>query len=219
MEYSKLWSIYDQASTWEEFLMDISRGKSKWIFLEAMETGWRNRIRADLIERFAVQGEEVDILLYRYECIVTAEPALVSTKELKIEMMRRVIEINVLRGFLRFANYTAFDDPDDIIWTIDAELTNLGSGTPTKEECARSYTAITGRIKEPGAVAIPGDTADEIATYLAAQMEMLHQHLVPGDKKNVEIVKEMRKLDELHSTLTGKSFLGPELLERILSQI
>jgi len=217
MEYSKLWRIYKQVPTWEKFLIEISHGKSKWIFLEAIEEGWRNRIRADLIERFSVQGEEIDILLSRYSCIVAAEPASVSTEELKIEMMRRVMEINVLRGFLRYANYTSLDDPDDIIWTIDAELTNLGSGTPTKEECARSYTVITGRVKDPGAVVIPGETADEIATHLVAQIEILHKHLVPGGEKNEEIVKEMRKLDELHSTLTGKSFLGGELHERILS--
>ncbi len=218
MEYSKLWRIYEQDPTWEEFLMDISRGKSKWIFLAAIEAGWGNRIRADLIKRYAVQGDEVDILLRRYLCIVTAEPASASTEELKEEIMRRVMDINVLRGFLRFANYTALDDPDDIIWTIDAELTKLGSGTPTKEECAGSYAAVTGRVKEPGAVAIPGDTADEIATYLAAQMEILHKHLVPGDEKNKEIVTEMRKLDELHSTLTGKSFLGQGIHEqRILT--
>lgn len=217
MEYSKLWLIYKQASTWEKFLVEISRGKSKWIFLEAMEAGWGNRIRADLIERFSAPEEEIDILLSRYECIVATEPASVSTEELKLEMMRRVMDINVLRGFLRYANYTAIDDPDDIIWTIDAELTNLGSGTPTREECARSYTAITGRVKDPGAVVIPEDAADEIATHLAAQMEILHKHLVPGGEKNEEIVKEMRKLDELHSTLTGKSFLGRELHERILS--
>lgn len=218
MEYSKLWSIYKQAPTWEDFLIYISRGRPKWIFLEAIETGWLNRIRTDLIERYDVQGEEVDILLHRYECIVAAVPALVSTEELKTEMMRRVMEINIVRGYLRFANYTAFDEPDDIIWTIDAELTKLGAGTPTKEECARSYTAVTGRVKEPGAVAIPGDTADEIAIYLVAQIEELHKHLAPGNEKNVEIVEEMQKLDELHSTLTGKSILGSELPERILAK-
>lgn len=219
MEYSKLWSIYKQAPTWEEFLIYISRGRPKWIFLEAIETGWLNRIRTDLVGCYGVQEEEVDILLHRYESIVTAEPASVSIEELKAEMMRRVIEINVMRGYLRFANYTAFDDPDDIIWTLDAELTKLGSGTPTKEECARSYTAVTGRVKEPGAVAIPGDTADEIAIYLAAQIEELHRHITPNGKKNVEIVTEMKKLDELHSTLTGKSILGSELPERILAKV
>lgn len=218
MEYSKLWDIYEQAPTWEEFLIYISHGRPKWIFLEAIETGWLNRIRVDLVSRYDVQEEETDILLRRYESIVTAEPTSVSIEELKAEMMRRVIEVNVMRGYLRFANYTAFDDLDDIIWTLDAELTKLGSGTPTKEECARSYTAVTGRVKEPGAVAIPGDTADEIAIHLAAQIEELYRHLAPGGKKNVEIVTEMKKLDELHSTLTGKSILGSELPERILAK-
>lgn len=218
MEYSKLWSIYKQAPTWEEFLIHISRGRPKWIFLEAIETGWLNRIRADLVECYGVQEEEVDMLLHRYASIVTAGPTSVSIEELKAEMMRRVIAINLMRGYLRFANYTAFDDPDDIIWTIDAELTKLGSGTPTKEECARSYTAVTGRVKEPGAVAIQGDTADEIAIYLAAQIEELHKHLTPSGEKNKEIVTEMQRLDELHSTLTGKSILGSELPERILAK-
>jgi len=217
MEYSKLWNIYKQANTWEEFLIDISHGRSKWIFLEAIETGWRNQIRKDLTERYSVSEEEADVLLDRYTCIVMTEPTSVSTEELKAEMMRRVVTINVLRGFLRFANYTAFDDPDDIIWTVDAELTKLGSGTPTKEECARSYTAVTGKVKEPGAVAIPSDIADEIATCLAAQIETLHKHLTQGSEKNVEIVREMQRLDELHSTLTGKSLLGSEFTERSLS--
>jgi len=216
-EYSKLWNIYKQANTWEEFLIAISRGRSKWIFLEAIETGWRNRIHKDLTERYSVSEEEADILLDRYTCIVLAEPSSVSTEELKAEMMRRVVRINVLRGFLRFANYTSLDEPDDIIWTIDAELTKLGSGTPTKEECARSYTAVTGKVKEPGAVVLGITTADEIATCLAAQIETLYKHLTRSNKKNVEIVEEMRRLDELYSALTGKSLLGSELTECILS--
>jgi len=217
MEYSKLWHIYKQASTWGDFLIDISHGRSKWIFLEAIEKGWRNQIEKDLTERYAVGEEEVAVLLDRYTCIVIATPTSVSAEELKAEMIRRVVTINVLRGFLRFANYTALDEPDDIIWTVDAELTRLGTGTPTKEECARSYTAVTGKVKEPGAVVIPSDTADEIATCLAAQIETLHKHLTRGNKKNVEIVEEMQRLDELYSTLTGKSILGSELAERSLS--
>lgn len=211
MEYSELWNIYKRALTWEDFLTTISRGRSKWIFLEAVETGWKNRIRKDLCGRYNVIEEEVDILLCRYESIVVTGPAVASVEELREEMMRRVVDTNVLRGYLRYANYTAFDDPDDIIWTIDAELTKMGSGTPTKEECTSSYVIVTGRVVEPGAVAIPGDTADQIATYLAAQIEELYKHLVPGnEEKRAEIIEEMKKLDDLHGTLTGKSLLGSE---------
>lgn len=211
MEYSELWNIYKRALTWEDFLTTISRGRSKWIFLEAVETGWKNKIREDLCGRYDVIEEEVDILLRRYESIVATGPVAASAEELREEMMRRVVDTNVLRGYLRYANYTAFDDPDDIIWTIDAELTRMGSGTPTKEECTSSYIIVTGRVVEPGAVAIPGDTADQIATYLAAQIEELHKHLVPGnEEKRAEIIEEMKKLDNLHGTLTGKSLLGSE---------
>jgi len=57
-------------------------------------------------------------------------------------------------------------------------------------------------------VAIPGDVADKIATYLAADIEEMHRHLTQNDGKRSEIISEMKELDDLHASLTGKSLLG-----------
>jgi len=211
--YGELWKVYKSASTWGDFVKAISHGRSKWVFLEAIETGWKNRIRKDLLERYDDTSKiEIDTLLLRYESIVYTTPTTVSVIELKREIMRCALTINVLRGYLRHAYFTAFDNPDDIIWTLDEELTTLGTGTPTREECASSYTITTGKVVDPGAVAIPENVADEIATCLAAQIEDLYKHLgtQTRDGRASKIESEMKKLDGLHSALTGKSLLGSE---------
>ncbi len=209
MHYGKLWKIYESTLTWKDFVNTISRGRSRWIFLEALESGWENRIRKDLLERYDAPEAEIELLLQRYESIIATGPTTASASELREEMMKRVLQANIMRGYLRYANYTALDDSDDIIWTIDTGLAELGSGTPTKEECATSYAIVTGKVVDPGAVVIREDTADKIAIGLAAQIEKLHRHLAqPGNKNAPEIISKIRELGELHSALTGKSLIG-----------
>jgi len=216
--YGKLWEIYREASTWEGFIRLVAHGKGKRVLLEAMGAGWHNRIRRDLLERFDVPTEEVDLLLVRYGSIVRATPSSTSTTEMTAELGRMEWQARTLKGYVRRAYYIERDEPDDVVWTIDRVLFSLSPFTPTPIECAESYALVTGKIVNPGAVVLDGEEASEVATYVAIQIEDMQRsfpHLTEGRE---DMVAKMKRLDDVHSALTGKSLLGSEApTEKILS--
>jgi len=216
--YGEMWRVYRNAITWDSFVKEISRGESKWIFLRTMEAGWRNRIRRDLLTRYGVPAEdgvpeeEVNLLLLRYENLVRAAPSTTSADELLAELHRVLFQIHTLKGYLRHSYYVQLDEPDDIVWTIDTVLSSLSIRTPTRNECSESYMLVTGKIVNSGAVVLSGDEASEVATYVAIQMEDMQKRLPYLPEEREAMVARMRRLDEVHSALTGKSLLGSEAL-------
>ncbi len=208
--YQQFWDVCRDVDSWEEFLEKISSGKAKGALLEVIAAGWKNRLQQDLLRRFKAPNVSIDNLMSRLQDVVEVTALHSPVDDLLEEFMRRVIQVNVLRGYLRYANYTQCDEPDDIIWTLDTELSELGSGTPTREECAKNYSAVTGRTVHTGGLVIPGKVADRIATYLAAQLEELQRHFQTTSNRK-EVVAEMRNINELHAILTGKSLLGSNL--------
>jgi len=209
--YQKLFPVYEQATTWREFIDLVSQGPGKWILLQAIEEGWQPRIHTDLCTKFRVPREEVAVLLSRYENIVRTRPTHASTQEFTLQLSQSLAAANILRGYFRYAYYVASDDPDTIFTILDENLTRLGAGTPTRDECAESYTAITGHPVNPDAVVLSADKADEIATHLAAESEDLQKRLslatdtAPG--KAETMATELERLNRLHVDLTGKSLI------------
>jgi len=216
--YGKLWEIYREASTWESFISLVARGRGKRVLLEATGAGWHNRIRRDLLERFDVPTEEVDLLLVRYGSIARATPSSTSVAELTAELGRIEWQARTLKGYMRRAYYVERDEPDDVVWTIDRVLFSLTQHTPTPTECAESYTLVTGKIVNPGAVVLDGEEASEVATYVAIQIEDMQRRFPYLTEGREDMVARMKRLDDIHSALTGKSLLGSEALaEKILS--
>lgn len=215
--YYSMFQLYKRATTWLEFLNLVSSGPGKWSLLQAIEAGWRTQIHLDLCKQFRVPDEEVVILLDRYQSLVNVTPKHASTSELTQQLGRVVSSANNLRGYFRYAYYIAVDEPDTIFTILDEQLTKLGAGTPTRDECARGYTAITGKHVNPDAVVLSADTADELAGQLAAEMEDTQKRLsrtADGPKVMTELINQIKRLNDLHVQLTGKSLLpGDELSE------
>jgi len=211
MSYHKLFPIYRRVHTWREFLEEVSRGAGKWALLQALELGWRYRIQDDLCRKYRVPPEEVDVLLSRYDCIVKTRPIHASAQELTMQQARIVKAANTLRGYFRYAYYVIVDDTDTIFTVLDEHLTDLGAGTPTRDQCARGYTAITGRHVNPDAVVLAADKADEIAKHLAAETEDIQKRLtrvVDSSPENAAaLIDELERVDRLHASLTGKSLV------------
>jgi len=177
-----------------------------------MGAGWHNRVRRDLLERFDVATEEVDMFLVRYGSIAGATPSSTSAVELTAELGRMEWQAHVMKGYLRRAYYIERDDPDDVVWTIDRILFSLSPHTPTPAECAESYTLVTGKIVSPGAVVLDGEEASEVATYVAIQIEDMQRRLPHLTEGREDVFARMKRLDEIHSALTGKSLLGSDVL-------
>jgi hypothetical protein len=199
--YIQLQAIYQVATTWEQFLDIISRSPEKWILIFALEEGWKAKILNDLYTRYKVDIQEVDTLLNRYESLCITTPYELSNIELITRLNELVGAINVLRGYLRYAYYSALVDEDEVIGTIDELLTQVGSGTPTREECSESYTIITGKHINPDTVVLEANTADSVADILAIHIEEL---LRRNDKRDTD---EINRLNDLHIKLTGRSII------------
>jgi hypothetical protein len=199
--YIQLQAIYKAATTWEQFLDIISRPPEKWILILALEEGWKAKILNDLYVRYKVDIQEVDTLLNRYESLCITTPYELSNIELITRLNELVGAINVLRGYLRYAYYSALVDEDEVIGTIDELLTQVGSGTPTREECSESYTIITGKHINPDTVVLEANTADSVADILAIHIEEL---LRRNDKRDTD---EINRLNDLHIKLTGRSII------------
>jgi hypothetical protein len=199
--YIQLQAIYQVATTWEQFLDIISRPPEKWILILALEEGWKAKILNDLYVRYKVDIQEVDTLLNRYESLCITTPYELSNIELITRLNELVGAINVLRGYLRYAYYSALVDEDEVIGTIDELLTQVGSGTPTREECSESYTIITGKHINPDTVVLEANTADSVADILAIHIEEL---LRRNDKRDTD---EINRLNDLHIKLTGRSII------------
>ena len=195
-----------KAANWEAYVQLISKGEYKWALIASLEDGQRELIQEDLINAFDVPDEVIIIVLSRYECLAIANPSTASIIELEAGLKSTMAITNMLRAYLRYANYTMQDDPDDIIWTLDTELSKLGSGTPSRIECARSYTAITGRTVNPGAIVISNKEADEIATCIAILIDDLERirSSIHNEKQLAELETRLVQLDNYHSALTGK---------------
>lgn len=217
--YQQLFPIYIAADTWRSFLEKVSHGPGKWILLQALEEGWRNRIRFDLCDKYRVPGEEADVLLNRYENLVETMPVHASSQELAFQLTEAVQAANTLRAYFRYAYYVAGDDPDTIFTILDENLSELGAGTPTRDECASSYTTVTGRPINPDAVVLSANKADEIANHLAAELEDIQRRLSrateTAPRRAEELAKELEKLDKLHVDLTGKSVIDVEAIREL----
>lgn len=217
--YYKLFPIYQKAQTWREFLEEVSQGTGKWSLLQALEAGWRGRIHSDLCTKYRVLPEEADVLLNRYECIVKTRPVHSSTQELTLQLAQCVEAANMLRAYFRYAYYVRADEPDTIFTVLDEHLTDLGAGTPTRDECAKSYTAITGQHVNPDAVVLAADKADEIADHLAAETEYLQKRLSQmvdtSPKSATKLVSELERVDQLHVSLTGKSLIDKTAMQEM----
>ena len=199
--YIQLQQIYSKCNNWGEFLEYISKGEGKWALLHSLEEGWKAKILNDLYTRYKVDIQEVDTLLNRYESLCITTPYELSNIELINQLNELVGAINVLRGYLRYAYYSALVDEDEVIGTIDELLTQVGSGTPTREECAESYTIITGKHINPDTVVLEANTADSVAVVLAIHIEEL---LRRNDKRDTG---EINRLNDLHIKLTGRSVI------------
>lgn len=214
--YYKLFPLYDQATTWQEFLNLVSVGPGKWSLLQAIEGGWKGRIQTDLCKRFNVPVAEVCLLLDRFQSIVNITPMHTSTAELTHQLGQIVHTANTLRSYFRYAYYIAADDPDTIFTILDENLTKLGAGTPSPDECAKGYTKVTGKCVNPDAVVLSAEKADEIAYHLAAESEDIHKRLTQtvdaAPKQAVRLTEELERLDRLHIELTGKSVIDIEAI-------
>lgn len=219
MSYQDLFPIYQRAKTWQEFLSLISSGPSKWVLLRAIELGWSTRIHLDLCKQFQVPDEEVVVLLDRYQVMVNTTPKHASASELTQQLGQVINTANQLRGYFRYAYYVAVDEPDTIFTILDEHFTKLGAGTPTRDECARGYTAVTGRHVNPDAVVLSADRADEIADHLAAESEDIHKRLtrtvVTAPGQAAQLALELEKLDRLHVELTGKSVIDITAVKKL----
>jgi len=196
----------------------VSSGRSKWTFLEVLEEGWKNKIQSDLQKHYSVSAEEVETLLFRYESIIRTDPTTISAREMMTQLSRMILDVNVVRGYLRHAYYVQLDDQDDIVAKIDEMLSKIGTGTPTSRECAESYVTVTGKAVNSEAVVLPGSIAESIADYLALQIEELQRSLsrLSGDPELLsEIVTELKKVDDLHVNLTGRSLVDHETIATI----
>jgi hypothetical protein len=212
--YDSVICIYGEATSWKEFEELVKKGHYKWILLEAIEAGWASKIEKDLEDRYG-SSQDIGALIKKYKSIVNNMDLLApSSSELMRLIKDRTDKINRLRGYLRYANYTRRDEPDDIIWTIDAELAELGSGTPTREACAKSYSYITETIVPSGALVVDTKDADRLASYLAGILEETLKALSQLDPVNKENVRaEAIEIDNLHCNLTGRRLLGSEFHE------
>lgn len=212
--YQRLFPIYRQAGSWQEFLAKVSQGTGKWVLLQAIEEGWRNKIHSDLCEKYHVAGEEADVLLDRYESLVKTRPIHASVQEHASQLGQVIGTINTLRGYLRYAYYIAVDEPDIIFTILDENLSRLGAGTPTRDECAKSYKALTGHHVNPDAVVLSAATADNIGNHLAAELEDIQRRLSravgTAPQQAAKLAKELEELNRLHVELTGKSVLDVE---------
>jgi hypothetical protein len=202
--YLQLRRLYQEAATWEEFLDRISSTYRKTL-LEAIEEGWRAKIFTDLLNRYKVDKQKIQLILDRYECINDTTPYSPSSLEVLEKLNQLTKTIDLLKGYLRYAYFTALDEEDTIISTADRILFQLSEKTPTKEECAKSYTTVTGKYIKPETVVLDAAVAERIADLIAGLVEDLLKH-----KKAIQqdsMWTEAERLNNLHIRLTGRSIL------------
>jgi len=214
--YHNLLTIYEKAGSWKHFLKEVSHGPGKWTLLQALEEGWGARVHADLCERYKVPAHEVEVLIQRYRCLVRMTPMHASAQELAMQLSNSVDVANKLRAYFRYAYYAVGDDPDEVFIVLDEHLTQLGSGTPTREECARAYTTVTGKHANSDVVVLAGTKADELANHLAAEIEDIQKRLPgAGSEVSTKLVDELEKLNRLHIELTGRNVIDKATIEGI----
>ena len=213
--YQEMFKIYNLATTWQEFCSLVSNSYHRQTFLSVLSGGWIDKMSKDLYELYHPLTIELKLFLARNYTLATTVVDYPSSIEILAQLGTWIDQVNILRGYLRYAYYVKLDDPDDIVNILDASLALLGSGTPTREECNVSYQRITDKVSNDDSFVINASLADEIAAYLANDLEsvfcVLNEVKDSNDSALMKTLSDkLLKINDLHIQMTGKSLLDLE---------
>jgi len=216
--YQDLFAKYKLTTDWADFCDMMKESHHRQTLLAALADGWIKFIRKDLIKLYNPLDEELSLFLIRMQSLATFNVNQPSAAECLIQLGSYIDRVNVLRGYLRQAYYVKLDEPDDIVSILDEALAEVGSGTPTKEECSTSYQKITLRYGNSDMIVINGNLADELADILAGQFESLYRSLeslvMPSLKE--EILIKLIRVNDLHIQLTSKSLIDVSQIDKLI---